>query len=204
MKNTFTISTQAIVRTFTQCSRVTRLKLYTMLAAMLIVVGFSPDASAQCSNLTVQNSNPSWNGQEYCSSYNPSNISAPAFNYTGTCAITPPRYYFTWEESVDGGAWTSVSEVNTGNGVFFVPGYDPPTVTAGVAGSPLKVYQWRLRVTDVSNGNQTANSATFTVSLASQLVVSCPSDMTVPSGMTQINLDAALDNYKNSFSFTLI
>ena len=109
MKNTFTISTQAIVRSFTQCSRVTRLKLYTMVAAMLIVVGFSPDASAQCSNMTLTNVTPSWNGQEQCNGYNPSNIAAPTITYTGTCTVTPPRYQYVWESSIDGGSWSTVS-----------------------------------------------------------------------------------------------
>jgi len=186
MRRILTISIRAVGNSLHACRTLPKTTYLTMLV-ILLNIGYVGNVSAQCSNMTVSNLTPSWNGNEYCdngSGYNPTAIGQPSINYSGTCSNTP-RYDYTWERRENGGSWvTVVTQTNK----LFVLGYDPPVQSNAVAGTPIKVIQWRLNVTDIANGNQMASSMNFTVSVGSQMTgASTPSAPTCSSGSNSSN-----------------
>jgi hypothetical protein len=99
--------------------------LKSILILAMVLFSFSTDIHAQCTNMVMSNGTPIWNGNEYCTGYNPNAINAPIINYTGSCSFTP-AYSYKWEQSIDGGSWTVISQNAAGTRVSTVPGYNPP------------------------------------------------------------------------------
>lgn len=168
MRKIITISTQTISNAVFVCKKLPKTALMALFATLLSI-GVSSNVSAQCSNMTLNNVTPPWNGFEFCdngSGYNPAAINAPTINYVGSCTNTP-SYTYVWEFRVNfNPTWTTVA---SGTGSAFVPGYDPPAQFNSTPGSPLNFYQWRITVTDNANGGQTAQSGNYTVSIGSQM-----------------------------------
>jgi hypothetical protein len=155
-------------------------KIMLLTTIIIASLGFGNQVAAQCTNMVMSNGTPIWNGNEYCTGYNPSNINAPIINYTGTCLATP-AYSYKWEQSIDAGAWSIISQNTPGTTVGTVPGYNPPVLTNTPSGSPQKLYQWRLIVVDSANGNQSAQSGNFSIFIASQMTATSIADLTCAS-----------------------
>ena len=164
----------------------------------LLSFGVSSNVSAQCSNMSLSSVTPPWNGFEFCTGYNPSAINAPSVNYVGSCLNTP-SYNYLWEFRPNFGAWTPVS---SGSGVMFVPGYDPPAITNTPAGSAIKIFQWRLTVTDVANGNQIAQSGGYTVFIGSQMTGSATSIPPVCVGQANASIDLTVAGGLSNKTYT--
>jgi len=65
---------------------------------------------------------------------------------------------------VNDGAWVSVS---SGSAKIMVPSYNPPAIMN--LDAKEAVYQWRLKVVDLANGNQKAESDVYTLKVVSGL-----------------------------------
>jgi hypothetical protein len=195
MRQIFTISTQAIRGAVYDCRRLSRPGLMTMLIALLSF-GFSFNADAQCSNMTLNATPPSWNGSEQCSGYDPTAILAPVINYTGTCLFSPV-YDYQWQRQINGGGFTTIT---SGSGVLSVPGFNPGA-ESNSPGNPMQNTQWRLLVQDLANG-LSAQSGNFTVFIVSNVVITCPSDASVGACATSSDISNSFGSWINSFTYS--
>jgi len=141
---------------------------------LLASVFIAQDAMSQCTAMFIGSSTPTWNGNEYCTGYDPSAINAPNASYIGVCLNTP-SYNWQWQTNVNGGGWTTVS---SGTGSAFVPGYNPPAITNTPAGTPIKTQQWRLIMTDVANGGLSSSLTGYIIFIGSQMTTSGVTAMT--------------------------
>ena len=123
-------------------------------------------AYSQSAKFMMNSLSPDWNGKTVCDDgggYDPESITAPSLNYIGADPKMP-SYNFAWEQRVNGGAWVAVS---SGSAKMMVPSYNPPALMN--ADEKEAVYQWRLKVVDLANGNQKAESDVYTLKVVSGL-----------------------------------
>lgn len=104
---------------------------------------------------------PEWHGKTVCDNgngYDPSVIVAPSMSYSGD-SVNEPSYNYRWEQK-DGASWVTVS---TGEGVTFVPAFNPAVIYN--TDTKSKKVAWRVIVTDVSNNFQIVASDEYSLTL---------------------------------------
>lgn len=139
-----------------------------LFVSFVCLVSFPFQAFSQKSKLTISMNTPEWNGKTYCDNgngFDPSPINAPGFNYVGTNP-NDPKYNYDWEQKINEGNWV---EVNAGKQKVVVPAYNPSVLKNDDKQGDIENYQWRLKVTDVANGNQIVSSEVYTLKLAAKL-----------------------------------
>jgi len=121
---------------------------------------------SQLAKFTMNSLAPDWSGKTVCDNgagYDPEIINAPSLNYIGADPKMP-SYNYSWEQRLNSGAWVSVS---SGKAKMMVPSFNPPALIN--LDDKEAVYQWRLKVVDLANGNQKAESDVYTLKVVSGL-----------------------------------
>ncbi|MBK8684872.1 MAG: hypothetical protein IPN26_07670, partial [Bacteroidetes bacterium] len=55
---------------------------------LLASVFIAQDAMSQCTSMFISSTTPTWNGNEYCTGYDPAALNAPNSSYVGVCLNT--------------------------------------------------------------------------------------------------------------------
>ncbi|MBK7761980.1 MAG: hypothetical protein IPI46_01235 [Bacteroidetes bacterium] len=141
---------------------------------LLFVVSFtcllfiSTPGFSQKSKLGIATVPPEWNNKTFCDNgngFDPSPITAPGFSYVGSVA-NDPKYNYAWEQKAGDGNW---EEVSSGKQKVVIPAFNPSLIKNKNKQGEMEKFQWRLKVTDVANGNQTVTSEVYSLQLAAKL-----------------------------------
>jgi hypothetical protein len=138
-----------------------------LMALLLLTPSF---IYAQKTIMRMEMITPEWNGKQVCdegNGYRLTPINAPAINYSGN-QIKDAKYNYVWEQKINNDVWT---EVASANNTTAIKGFNPKFIYNRIAGSAVKQYVWRIKVTDIANGNQTLVSEEYSISLASPMLI---------------------------------
>lgn len=149
-----------------QCSQRMNPSLRMFFLSILFLFISCLSAYSQSAKFMMNSLSPDWNGKTVCdegAGYDPESITAPSLNYIGADPKMP-SYNYSWEQRVNGGAWVTVA---SGTAKMMVPSYNPPALVN--LDEKEAVYQWRLKVVDLANENQKAESDVYVLKLVSGL-----------------------------------
>jgi hypothetical protein len=141
------------------------------LLCVSILFGFVGSLFAQQAQMKMALSKPEWDGKTVCGSekgYLPKPITSPSFSYSGKLAHDPV-YNYKWEQRVGNENWKVVAE---GNKVEIIPAFYPKPLIPHAKSNAKETFSWRVQVTDVSNGNKTLISDTYSLTLIAPMQVS--------------------------------